>query len=85
MGLSGGLCLDRIDNTKGYSKDNCRWATHSQNNRNKSNNVFIEGKTMTEWSEITGLSKQVILWRIYKLNMPPMIALSTPLMRGANK
>ena len=85
MGLSGGLCLDRIDNTKGYLKDNCRWVTHSQNNRNKSNNVLIEGKTMTEWSEITGLSKQVISWRMYKLNMPPIIALSTPLMRGARK
>jgi len=85
MGLSNGLCLDRIDNTKGYSKENCRWVNHSQNNRNKSNNVLICGKTMVEWSEISGLSPQVISHRIKKLNMPPIIAVTTPIMRGINK
>lgn len=30
-----GLTLDRVDNNKGYSKGNCRWATHSEQNRNK--------------------------------------------------
>jgi hypothetical protein len=30
-----GLSLDRIDVSKGYSKDNCRWATHSDQAHNK--------------------------------------------------
>lgn len=30
-----GLSLDRIDNDKGYSKDNCRWATIEVQNNNK--------------------------------------------------
>ncbi len=29
------LELDRIDNDKGYSPDNCRWVTHKENCRNK--------------------------------------------------
>lgn len=29
-----GLTLDRIDNDKGYSKDNCRWATKLIQSRN---------------------------------------------------
>jgi len=29
--------IDRIDNDKGYSRDNCRWTTHLINQRNKSN------------------------------------------------
>ena len=84
MGLSNGLCLDRIDNTKGYSKDNCRWVTHKQNNRNKTNNVIVEGKTLSEWSETTGISQQVISYRIKKLGMSPIAAVTTPLMRGRN-
>lgn len=37
MGIKpNGLEIDRIDNTKGYYKENCRWVTHSENQRNKS-------------------------------------------------
>ena len=30
-----GLTLDRKDNDKGYSPDNCRWATRSEQNKNR--------------------------------------------------
>ena len=30
-----GLTLERIDNNKGYCKDNCRWTTYKENNNNK--------------------------------------------------
>lgn len=37
----GDLTLDRIDGSKGYSKENCRWATLIQQNNNRSNNRIL--------------------------------------------
>jgi hypothetical protein len=34
-GYSEGLQLDRVDNNKGYCKENCRWVTKTQNSYNR--------------------------------------------------
>lgn len=41
--------LDRIDNDKGYSPDNCRWVSRKVQNNNKRDNINyeIDGKTMS--------------------------------------
>lgn len=36
-----GLVLDRIDNSKGYSKFNCRWITRAESNRNLTSNIIV--------------------------------------------
>lgn len=35
------LTIDRIDNSKGYSKDNCRWVDNKTNCRNRRNNYKL--------------------------------------------
>lgn len=56
MGMkpSVGHSLDRIDSKGNYSKENCRWATRTEQNRNKKNNVVIvyNGTSMLliEWA-----------------------------------
>jgi hypothetical protein len=37
-----GLEIDRIDNSKGYSPENCRWATRQEQTRNTTRNRYFE-------------------------------------------
>lgn len=37
-----GTTLDRVDNAKGYSKDNCRWATIREQQQNRRVNVHVD-------------------------------------------
>lgn len=63
-----GCSIDRIDNTKGYYKENCRWATQREQCRNKSNNVnlTLNGVTMcaTDWSKEIGIHYDTIRRRL---------------------
>jgi len=58
--------LDRIDNTKGYSPENCRWVTAKENCRNKSNNKkYISGDeklVQAALIEKIGWSKNQFRW-----------------------
>jgi hypothetical protein len=65
-----GATLERIDNDKGYSKDNCKWASWSENNRNRRSIRIVEldgvSKSVVEWAEVTGLKIQTICSRLNK-------------------
>jgi hypothetical protein len=45
---SKGLTLDRLDNDKGYSKENCKWSTLTEQANNKRNNTIVEFRGETE-------------------------------------
>lgn len=73
-----GLTIERIDNNAGYSKDNCRWATMSEQafNRRKKisearkNNHFFEfmgiSDTLSNWARFFGFQRSKLSMRIYK-------------------
>lgn len=44
-----GAQIDRKDNSKGYSKENCKWSTNKQNNRNtrRTRYVIMGGEKMS--------------------------------------
>ncbi len=55
--------LDRTDNDKGYSKENCRWLTASENSHNRRDTVYIKGKKLSEWSKILGIDTETLRQR----------------------
>lgn len=67
-GYKKGLQLDRIDNNKGYSPDNCRFVTPAENNRNRRNTKFLTIKGVTkcvaEWSREKNISQFTVYWWI---------------------
>ena len=66
-GYSDALTIDRIDVNGNYCPENCRWADARTQNGNKSTCFLTyngETRTRKEWSEITGISVDVIWNRL---------------------
>lgn len=74
-----GSTMDRLDNSKGYAPENCRWATRSEQQRNRRNNVFITYNNKTQcvkdWATELNMSDSTILRR-FRAGLPVNIVLS---------
>lgn len=81
-GYKNGLTIDRINNDKGYSPDNCRWATVKEQNNNtrKCRYITYKGKAQTikQWAEELNINYDTLISRINKLHWSIEKALSTP-------
>lgn len=67
-GYSDNLEIDRIDNNKGYSPDNCRWVDRYNQikNRSVSRMITYNGKTQlaSEWAKEIGMNYKTFLQRL---------------------
>ncbi len=83
---SEGLSIERIDNNKGYSKENCIWATRRAQNRNRRNNLILthsgRSQTLTDWANECGLKFNTLYFRVLR-GWPMEKALVPPVKRGS--
>lgn len=72
--------LDRIDGSKEYSPENCRWSTYKKQMRNTSRNVTYKGETAVDASVRLGGECTLIFNRL-KRGWTLEDAFTKPLMR----
>lgn len=69
-GFKPELQLDRIDNDKGYFKENCRWATKSENIMNRTNTLYTQDGTtkmsVKDYALKYNLNYSSVKSRVYK-------------------
>ena len=92
-GYADNLTIERIDNTKGYTPSNCKWATYKEQENNRRNNRYIEYHekkyTISQLAEKLNMNPATLNWRLKngwdesELCMTP--ALNNRIKRGRKK
>lgn len=81
-GYEEDLTIDRVDSSKGYNANNCRFVDRKVQNNNTRRNHYLEFNgerlTMAQWAEKTGISYNAIKSRINKHGWDIERTLTTP-------
>jgi hypothetical protein len=76
-----GLTLDRRDGGD-YGPGRCRWATRRTQRENRVDTIWVEHEgrrqTLQEWSEETGIDRDTLYQRLFRLQWTIERALTTP-------
>ena len=80
-----GMEIERIDNSLGYFKGNCKWATRTEqaNNTRRNARLAKDGRTQTiaQWSREIGVGKSTLWARLNVLGWSIRQTLTIPPMR----
>jgi hypothetical protein len=73
--------VERMDNDKGYSKDNCKWATPHEQTRNMRRNILVEyngeKRILKDWAIFLNMPYRLIWKRLRVLNWTVEQSLTT--------
>lgn len=81
-GYRDDLTIERIDNDKGYTADNCKWISLGEQANNRRSNIKIthkgEIRNLSEWCKIYGIDYYLVYNRMYKLGWDFERAITEP-------
>lgn len=72
-----GRSLDRVNNSKGYSPENCAWRTISEQNSNKRNNRYVEAfginLPISWWGQLIGVGSSHLNKLLKKFHLEDIV------------